>query len=120
VVVGSRKSGKRFVLATLGVAAAMVFAGCDWPMFGFDAAHSGSSSDKAINTANVSALQPLFTSSGQFGPPVASNGVAYATNTNGNLEAFDGNGTTIIPIDMATNATEPPISVSDPIGIAIH
>ena len=51
------KSGKRLVLATLGVVGALVFAGCDWPMFAFDVAHTGSSPDKAINSANVSTVE---------------------------------------------------------------
>jgi PQQ-like domain len=101
------KPRKRLVLATLGVVGALVFAGCDWPMFAFDVAHTGSSPDKAINSANVSTVQPLFTVPaqsdpfipGQFGPPVVSNGVVYAGsssagNTSGNLEAFDANGAT--------------------------
>ena len=62
------KSRKRLVLATLGVVGALVFAGCDWPMFGFDAALTGSSPDNAINSANVSTLQPLFTSPGATYP----------------------------------------------------
>jgi PQQ-like domain len=101
------KSGKRLVLATLGVVGALVLAGCDWPMFAFDAPHTGSSPDKAINSTNVSTVQPLFTVPaqsdpivpGQFGPPVVSNGVVYAgsssaRNTSGNLEAFDAIGAT--------------------------
>ena len=101
------KSRKRIVLATLGVVGALVFAGCDWPMFGFDAAHTGFSPDRAMNSANVSTVQPLFTVPaqsdpiipGQFGPPVESNGVVYAGSTSaggtsGNLEAFDANGAT--------------------------
>jgi outer membrane protein assembly factor BamB len=88
------KSGKRLVLATLGVVGALVFAGCDWPMFGFDAAHSGFSPDKAINSANVSTLRQLFTSPGQFGSPVEGNGVVYVGNESGNLDAFDANGVT--------------------------
>jgi hypothetical protein len=87
--------------------AALVFGGCDWPMLGYDATHAGSSPDKAMNSANVSTVQPLFSVPaqsdpiipGQFGPPVVSNGIVYAGSTSagdasGNLEAFDANGAT--------------------------
>ena len=87
--------------------AALAFGGCDWTMFGYDATHAGSSPDTAMNSANVSTVQPLFTVPaqsdpiipGQFGPPAESNGVVYAASTSagaksGNLEAFDANGAT--------------------------
>jgi hypothetical protein len=95
---GREKSRRFLVLAMLGLVA-LVFAGCDWPMSAFDAALTGSSLDTALNTANVSTLQTLFTNPGQFGPPVESNGVVYATLTapddaSGSLEAFDANGAT--------------------------
>src|ERR1700722_11067552 len=53
-------SGKRLVLATLGVVGALVFAGCDWPMFGFNAGLTHSSPDTSISSANIATLQPLF------------------------------------------------------------
>ena len=91
-------SKKRLVLATLGVVGALVFAGCDWPMFGGNAALTGSSSDTAISSGNVSTLQPLFTNAGEFGSPVEANGVVYAVGPvaylggQNYLEAFDANG----------------------------
>lgn len=83
---GSGRSRSRLVVATLGVVGALVFAGCDWPMIGFDAVHTGFGSDEAIDSANVNTLQPLFTvpaqpstsDLGYFGSPVVSNGVVYA------------------------------------------
>jgi hypothetical protein len=86
------KSKQRLILAALGVAGALVFGGCDWPMFGYDAALTHSSPDTAINSANVSTLKPLFDSAGQFTSPVESNGVIYVGGTSGNLYAFDANG----------------------------
>jgi hypothetical protein len=91
------KSKKRLVLSTLGFVGALVFAGCDWPMLGGNAALTGSSSDQAISSANVSTVQQLFTDAGQFGSPVVANGVVYAVGPNvytggpNSLEAFDAN-----------------------------
>jgi outer membrane protein assembly factor BamB len=91
------KSEKRLVLATLGVVGALVFAGCDWPMLGGNAALTGSVVEPAISGENVSTLQPLFTDAGQFGSPVEANGVVYAlgptvfTGGPNSLEAFDAN-----------------------------
>jgi hypothetical protein len=90
-----RRGNSRKLLGVAGLAvAALVFGGCDWTMFGYDAALTHSSPDTAINSANVSTLQPLFTTPGQFTSPVESNGVVYVGNTSGNLEAFDANGVT--------------------------
>ena len=78
--------------------AALVFGGCDWTMFGFDAALTHSSFDKAINSANISTVKQLFThataSSDELGSPVESNGVVYVEDGNVGLEAFDANGIT--------------------------
>jgi outer membrane protein assembly factor BamB len=63
-------------------------------MFGYDAAHTGSSPDSAINAADAATLEQLFTSPGQFGSPVESNGVVYVGNESGNLDAFDADGVT--------------------------
>ena len=104
-----RRSGRR-ILAVVGLGlAALFFGGCDWTMFAYDAAHTGSSPDKAINSANAATLKPLFTvpaqsdpngiASSQFGPTVESNGVVFAGSANaqgtgGSLEAFDADGAT--------------------------
>ncbi len=76
-------------------------------MFGYDAAQTGSSPDTAINSANVSTVQPLFSVpsqtdgvlTGSFGSPVESGGVVFVgsnnpDSTSGSLEAFDANGAT--------------------------
>jgi hypothetical protein len=104
--VGNGARFRKLLVATLG-AAALLFGGCDWTMFGYDAGHTGSSADTTINSANAATLKTLFTvpaqigsdgiSSSQFGPPVESNGVVYAGSANpegagGTLEAFDANG----------------------------
>lgn len=98
-------SVRRFLAVVAVGVAALVFGGCDWTMFGYDAAHTGSSPDKAIDSANASTLKPLFTvpaqasqnSTSQFAPPVESNGIVYVGSGNpngdgGSLEAFDANG----------------------------
>ena len=106
---GNRATFRKLLLvATFGVAA-LLFGGCDWTMYGYDAGHTGSSADTAINSANAATLKPLFSvpaqtgsdgiSTSQFGPPVESNGFVYAGSANpegsgGTLEAFDANGVT--------------------------
>ena len=87
------KARKLLALTALAVAA-LVFGGCDWAMFGAIPSLTHDSVDNAINSANVSTLQPLFTSSGEFGSPVESNGVVYAGGTQEGLWAFDANGVT--------------------------
>ena len=102
-----RISTRRLLFAAGFGAVALIFGGCDWTMYGFDASHAGSSPDSAMNSANVSTVQPLFTVPGQsdefvpgqFGPPVVSNGLVYAGASNagdasGDLEVFDANGAT--------------------------
>lgn len=91
-----RRGSSRKLLGVAAVAiAAVAFGGCDWTMFGFDAALTHSSFDKAINGANISTVKQLFTyataSSDNLGSPVESNGVVYVNDTSG-LEAFDANG----------------------------
>jgi outer membrane protein assembly factor BamB len=83
---------RRLLAVTALATTALVFGGCDWTMFGNIPALTHDSPDTAISGANVSNLQPLFTGAGAFGSPVESNGVVYAGNTAGNLEAFDANG----------------------------
>jgi hypothetical protein len=102
-----RTSTRSFLFAAGFAAVALIFGGCDWTMYGYDPSHGGSSPDSAMNSANVSTLQPLYTvpaqsdplTPGQFGPPVESGGLVYAGATNagdasGVLEVFDANGGT--------------------------
>jgi outer membrane protein assembly factor BamB len=88
------KSRKRLVLATLGVVGALIFGGCDWSMFGYDAALTHSSADNNISTANVATVKQLFIGPGAFASPAVVNGVAYAGGQSGKLYAFDANGGT--------------------------
>jgi hypothetical protein len=91
------RSKRRLVLATLGIVGALVFGGCEWPMLGGNPALTASSPDQAINSGNVSTLQPLFATAGSFGSPVEVFGVVYAvgaTSSGNALEAFDANGVT--------------------------
>ena len=107
-MVGSRCNSRKVLGLVALIVVALAFGGCDWTMFGYDAGHTGSSADTAINRANAATLKPLFSvpaqidpngiSSNQFGPPVESNGMIYvgsgnAQGTGGSLEAFDGTAT---------------------------
>ena len=93
-MVGRRGTSRRLLSLAALVVASLVFGGCDWTMFGYDAAHTGSSPDTAVNGANVSTLQSLFTTPGQFGSPIESDRVVYVANESGGLDAFDANGVT--------------------------
>ena len=93
-MVGCRSNSRKLLGFVALAVVALAFGGCDWTMFGFDAGHTGFGWDNAIDGANVSTLQQLFTSPGQFGSPVESNGVVYVGNEGGNLDAFDANGVT--------------------------
>ena len=90
-------------------ALAMLLGACDaWPMFRFDASHSGSSpSENKITPANVGGLHELFTARVQGlmrTSPVVANGVVYMTtdlgvqaergDNSGTLYAFDAAGVT--------------------------
>jgi hypothetical protein len=89
--------------ALLGlVAIALVFSGCDWTMFGYDAINSHSSPDSTISASNVPALVPAFygnTGGSVSGSPVVANGVVYvisrvsATQAE-TLESFSATGNT--------------------------
>jgi PQQ-like domain len=97
-MVGRRcNSRKLFGVVVLAVAA-LAFGGCDWTMFGYDGTLTHSSADNAINGANVSSVQQLFTngntSSDEYGSPVESNGIVYVGDSNGGLDAYDANGVT--------------------------
>ena len=95
---GRRSKPRKLLGLAALAAAALIFGGCDWTMFGFDAALTHSSFDKAINSANISTVKQLFThataSSDYLGSPVESNGVVYVNDGNVGLEAFDANGVT--------------------------
>ena len=93
---GGRGTSRRVLgLAVLGVAA-LAFGGCDWTIFGYDAALTHFSADNNINSANVSTVKQLFTANGAYASPVESGGVVYAGGQKGNLYAFDANGVTAV------------------------
>ena len=78
----------------------LVLSGCDWPMFGFDATHSGyNAAETVIGTSNVGTLvergttvatDELISSS-----PTIANDVLYVTSSNpdgGTLSAYSADG----------------------------
>ena len=93
---GRPRLWRRFSLAALGLIALLTLSGCDWTMFGYNAAHTRFTPDTTITGASVSTLQPLLVGPAegtQFNSaPAVSNGVAYVGNDNGTLYAFDANG----------------------------
>ena len=105
------------------VAIALVFSGCDWTMFGFDANNAHSSPDNTLSGSNVPALVPAFygnTGGGVSGSPIVANGVVYlisgvSTTHAETLEAFDATGntgcsgqpTTCVPLWTAPLGTVP-------------
>jgi eukaryotic-like serine/threonine-protein kinase len=69
------------------VAMVVLLVGCDWSVYGFDAAHtSHNSTETTISAANVGSLVEQWSSSNggnvsQSLPPVISHGVVYASST---------------------------------------
>ena len=102
---GTHKQGKRRthglhrlpVLVAL-VALALVFAACDWPMFGFSTSHSRyNSGETTISVSNVSSLVMRFYATAgdkADSSPAVSDGVLYIGSDDHKLYAFDAGGHT--------------------------
>lgn len=95
---GSARGRRALVIAGFSLAA-LVFGGCDWPMFGYSPSLTQSSPDTAISAANVGTMTQLFktpTVNPGFnsGSAAVSNGVVYVVNDNQTLYAYDANGST--------------------------
>jgi outer membrane protein assembly factor BamB len=83
----------------IAVAFTVALAGCDWPMFGFDAAHTGFSPDTSISASAVAAAGPdptwtAVTSRFVYAAPVVAGGVLYVGADDQKLYAFDATGST--------------------------
>src|SRR4051794_19454882 len=68
-----------------------------WPQFRFDNAHSGSTPDNAITTANVADLAQAWTGATAgvvYSSPAVAGGVAYVGSQDHKFYAFDAAGTT--------------------------
>jgi outer membrane protein assembly factor BamB len=93
--IGGRKAAR----ASLALVALMtlLLGACSWPMFRFDAAHSGTNPESTITAANRAALTQLFTvqtAKSVFSSPAIVDGIGYVGSDDGQLYAFDANGTT--------------------------
>lgn len=92
---------RRVLLGGL-IALAVVFSGCDWTMFGFDATNTHWTPDTTLNESSIPALVPAFygnTGGGVSGSPVVTNGVVYVISQVSKtqaetLESFDPTGNT--------------------------
>jgi hypothetical protein len=98
--------------ALLVVIVGVVASGCDWTLFGYDAANTRNSPDTGISTSNVGSLSESWTHSfGTAGDPYASdsvteaNGVVYATSL-GSLPGYAADGGTLAAFS-ATGCTSP-------------
>jgi outer membrane protein assembly factor BamB len=76
-------------------AATLLLAGCDWPMFRFDAAHTGfNPGETQISVGNVGSLTPAWTATvaeGTVSSPAVADGVVYQAG-GGRLFAFNATG----------------------------
>ncbi len=94
------RSSRQKVLACWPVVVAMVLllAACDdWPMVGFDAAHTGyNDTETTISTGNVGGLHEVWTATTPdqiVSAPSIVGGVAYVGSRDNKLYAFNANGT---------------------------
>jgi outer membrane protein assembly factor BamB len=78
-------------LVVLAAALVMLLSGCDWTMFGFDAARSRFSPDTTVSTSNVAklVLQWSAVTGGQVASsPAVADGIVYVGSTTGTIFAF--------------------------------
>ncbi len=95
---GRRHRGVRLVKMVLGVSAvAMLAAGCDWSVFGYDSGNTRDNTiESTISTINVSTIKTAW--SGSIGAAagassaVTGNSEVYIGAQNGSVYAFDENG----------------------------
>jgi outer membrane protein assembly factor BamB len=83
-------------VVALAAAWVMVLSGCDWTMFGYNAARSRFSPETTISTSNAANLVPKWTgiTGGSVdSSPAVVNGVLYVGSDDNKLYAFDANGT---------------------------
>jgi outer membrane protein assembly factor BamB len=86
----------------LAVVSALTLAGCDWPTYMYNAAHSGSSADTSVSAADLSAgltekwqaVLGVGSSSNLPPSPVVAKGLVYVATAGGIVEAFETDGGT--------------------------
>jgi hypothetical protein len=76
---------------------AVMTAACNWPMVGFDTAHTNYNPwEQRINVANVGSLRPSWTAplASGIAQPVVADGIVYASNNDSPfvVAAFDARG----------------------------
>jgi outer membrane protein assembly factor BamB len=90
--------GHSIRLRVLLVAMVLLLAGCDWPTFGFNAAHTGyNPAETKLGVGNVAGLHELWTDvtpDAIVSAPAVAGGVAYVGTRDNKLYAFSANGTT--------------------------
>lgn len=86
----------------VAVTLVLALGACDWPTFGFDAAHSGASGDTSISAATVAgglseswrADLGAFPQDSITSSPVVAKGTVYLGTSDGRVMAFDAKGVT--------------------------
>ena len=84
-------------LVTSVVAMVLLLGGCDWAMFGSDAAHTRANSESVVAPDNRLAMSTLFTAAtgdDVFSSPAVANGVVYVGSLDGKLYVFDADAST--------------------------
>src|SRR5207248_602056 len=93
-----------------------------WPQFRFDNAHSGTTSDNAITTANVANLTQAWTGATGgfvFSSPAVAGGVVYVGSFDHKLYAFDAAGGNATCTGVAQARTCSPLWTADAGGFVI-
>jgi hypothetical protein len=92
---GSRRQGGWLRLTAIALAMVMSLGGCDWAMFGSDAARSRSNPESVVAPADRASMSTLFsapTGDDVVSSPAVAGGVVYVCSSDDKLYAFDAMG----------------------------